>query len=98
MIYGSFGEGQIIELTEDLRVLYQWQSHISKIRAMIAHPTLPLLITGSDQGIIRNWELEQKENTESLKLGKYEVWNLCLIDDNTLIACDYSGDIFLIEF
>ncbi len=97
-IYGSFGEGQIIELTEDLRVLYQWQSHFSKIRAMIAHPTQNLLITGGDQGIIRIWALEQKENIESLKLGKYEIWNLILLNDHTLIACDYSGDIFIIEF
>jgi WD40 repeat protein len=98
MLYASVGNGQIYEIDSDFMVISQYQSQNSKVRALITHPKHPYIFTGGDRGVFQIWDIENiQQSTASLQLGKYEIWNIILLESFTVVAADWAGDLFILK-
>ena len=73
------------------------KGHSHNISAVAFHPTLPIIITGSEDGTIRLWHSAtyRLENTMNYGLGR--VWSLALLPNSNAVAIGFDDGSIVIK-
>ncbi|UYV80691.1 COPB2 [Cordylochernes scorpioides] len=72
------------------------EGHAQNISAVIFHPELPIIMTGSEDGTVRIWHANTYRLESSLNYGLERVWTVaCLRGGNTVVAGYDEGSVVL---
>lgn len=73
------------------------EGHSHNVTAAVFHPTLPLIISGSEDNTIQVWNANTYKLEKSLSYGMDRVWNLNYLPGSNSIAIGYDEGTILVK-
>ena len=66
------------------------EGHSHNVSAVVFHPELPLIITGSEDGTLRLWHSTTYRLENTLSYGLERAWSLAVMKGSNDVACGYD--------
>nr|CAG4651606.1 EOG090X01FO [Triops cancriformis] len=73
------------------------EGHAQNISAVIFHPELPIILTGSEDGTVRVWHANTYRLETTLNYGLERVWTICCLKGSNNMALGYDEGSILIK-
>lgn len=73
------------------------EGHDNNVSAVMYHPTLPIILSGSEDGTVRMWHSSTFRLENILNYGMERVWGLCGDQNSTRLAIAYDDGTVVVQ-